>query len=98
MGSADSARTIVAGVIILSTSPLFRSLVAVHVMFALSAVIAGAIAMFARKVPSSFGIALTEMHDRQLRRRETRVANVLGQQRRSKADEIRADASDAHSR
>jgi hypothetical protein len=43
--------TVVAGIAIPSTSPAFLSLVAAHVLFALAAVIAGALAMLSRKGP-----------------------------------------------
>lgn len=43
--------TVVAGIVIPSTSPVFLGLVAAHVLFALAAVICGAAAMFSRKGP-----------------------------------------------
>ena len=43
--------TVVAGIVVPSTSPMFLALVAVHVLFALAAVLCGAAAMFSRKGP-----------------------------------------------
>lgn len=49
MTSVANEVTVVAGILIPSTSPLFLTLVGVHVLFALVAVVAGAIAMLSAK-------------------------------------------------
>lgn len=50
-GAEATNVTVVAGIVIPSTSPLFLGLVAAHVLFALAAVVLGAGAMLSRKGP-----------------------------------------------